>query len=29
MNPIKFRPDGMSIGIGIQMASAPFPGSSD
>jgi hypothetical protein len=26
MNPIKVRPDGMSIGVGVKMASAPFPG---
>jgi hypothetical protein len=26
MNPIKLRPDGMSIGVGIKMASKPFPG---
>ncbi|HEY6988877.1 MAG TPA: hypothetical protein VH369_10860 [Bryobacteraceae bacterium] len=25
-NPVKPRPDGMSIGVGIKMASAPFPG---
>jgi hypothetical protein len=25
MNPNKLRPDGMSIGVGINMASAPFP----
>jgi hypothetical protein len=25
-NPIKLRPDGMSIGVGIKMASSPFPG---
>jgi hypothetical protein len=24
--PIKLRLDGMSIGVGIKMASAPFPG---
>jgi hypothetical protein len=26
MNPIKLRHDGMSIGVGIKMASKPFPG---
>jgi hypothetical protein len=26
MNPIKLRPDGMSIRVGIKMASEPFPG---
>jgi hypothetical protein len=25
-NPVKLRPDGISIGVGVKMASAPFPG---
>jgi hypothetical protein len=28
-NPDKLRPDGMSIGVGIKIANAPFPGWSD
>jgi hypothetical protein len=26
INPIKVRPDGMSIGVGMKMASKSFPG---